>query len=93
MARTHLTAHKSTGHHPTGQLVPWNMPPPQEPYHDSPPHASQEEEPFEIELVVPSSQAAQGSPADDSPPHASPPPQDTGSRESRVHGGWNSRQL
>jgi hypothetical protein len=37
----------------------------QEPHHDSPPHASQEEEPFEIELVVPGSQAAQGTPAEE----------------------------
>jgi hypothetical protein len=38
------------------------VPPPKEPHHDSPPRASQEEEPFEIELVVPGSQGAQGSP-------------------------------
>jgi hypothetical protein len=60
MAHTHLTTRKSTGRQPTGQLAPRNMPPPQEPHHDSPPHASHEEEPFEIELVVPGSQAAQG---------------------------------
>jgi hypothetical protein len=35
----------------------------QESHHDSPPRASQEEEPFEIELVVLDSQAAQGAPA------------------------------
>jgi hypothetical protein len=39
------------------------VPPLQEPHHDSPPHASQEHEPFEIELVVPDSKAAQGAPA------------------------------
>jgi hypothetical protein len=61
MARTRLTARKSTGHQPTGQLAP----PPQEPHHDSPPRASQEEEPFEIELVVPGSQAAQGAPTEE----------------------------
>jgi hypothetical protein len=38
------------------------VPLPKEPHHDSPPRASQEEEPFEIELVVPGSQGAQGSP-------------------------------
>jgi hypothetical protein len=34
------------------------VPQPQEPQHDSPQHASQEEEPFEIKLVVPGSLAA-----------------------------------
>jgi hypothetical protein len=41
------------------------MPPPQEPHHDSPPRASQEQEPFEIELVVPDSQTAQGAPTEE----------------------------
>jgi hypothetical protein len=63
MARIHLTAHNSTGRQPAGQLAPQNVPPLQEPHHDSPPHASQEHEPFEIELVVPDSKAAQGAPA------------------------------
>jgi DNA-binding transcriptional LysR family regulator len=65
MARTRPTAHKSIGHQPTGQLAPRNMPPPQKHNHDSPPHASQEEEPFEIELVVSSSPTAQGAPAEE----------------------------
>jgi hypothetical protein len=65
MARTRLTAHKSTGRQPTGQLAPRNVSPPQEPHHDSPPRASQEEKPFEIELVVPGSQVAQGAPAEE----------------------------
>jgi hypothetical protein len=39
------------------------------PYHDSPPCASQEEEPFEIELVVPSSPVAQGAPAEEQQQH------------------------
>jgi hypothetical protein len=64
MACTHLTAHKSISHQPTGQLAHRNVSPPQEPHHDSPPPASQEE-PFEIELVVPGSQAAQGAPAEE----------------------------
>jgi hypothetical protein len=38
------------------------VPQSQEPQHDSPPHASLEEEPFEIKLVVPRSSAAQGAP-------------------------------
>jgi hypothetical protein len=41
------------------------VPQSQEPHRDSPPRASQEEEPFEIELVVPGSQAAQGAPAEE----------------------------
>jgi hypothetical protein len=63
MARTHLTAYKSTSRQPTGQLAPRDMPPPQEPQHDSPSCSSQEEEPFEIELVVSGSPASQGTPA------------------------------
>jgi hypothetical protein len=65
MTHTRLTTRKSTSRQPTGQLAPQNMPPPQEPHYDSPPHASQEEEPFEIELVVTGSQAAQGAPAEE----------------------------
>jgi hypothetical protein len=65
MARTRLTARKNTGHQPTGLLAPRNVPPPQEPHHDSQPRASQEEEPFEIELVVSGSQAAQGASAEE----------------------------
>jgi hypothetical protein len=41
------------------------MPPLQEPHHDSPPRASQEEEPFEIKLVVPSSPTTQGASAEE----------------------------
>jgi hypothetical protein len=143
MARTRLTACKSTGRQPTGQLAPQNVPPLQEPHHDSPPCASQEQEPFEIELVVPNTQPAQGAPTEEQQQQedhdvdnkdkddeeysplsnnegeklyrdtdkresfsveapiptgrvrtwASPPPQDIGSRESRVQGGWNSRKL
>jgi hypothetical protein len=40
------------------------MPQPQESHPDSPQEASQEEEPFEIELVVPESPMAQGSPTE-----------------------------
>jgi hypothetical protein len=52
MARTHRTARKSTGHQPTGQLVPRDVPPQQEPHHDSP----QEEELFEIVVMAPERQ-------------------------------------
>jgi hypothetical protein len=64
MAHTRLTARKSTDRQPTGQLAPQDVPLPQELWHDSPPRASQEE-PFEIELVVPGSLAAQGAPAEE----------------------------
>jgi hypothetical protein len=65
MARTHRTARKSTGRLPVGQLAPRNMPQPQESQPDAPQQASQEEEPFEIELVVPESPTAQDSPANE----------------------------
>jgi hypothetical protein len=65
MVRTCLTARKSINHQPTGQLAPRDVPLLQDPQHDSPPCASQEEEPFEIELVVPGSLAAQGTPSEE----------------------------
>jgi hypothetical protein len=58
MAHTRPTARKSTSRQPIGQLAPHDVPPPQELQHESPQHTSQEEEPFEIELVVPESPAA-----------------------------------
>jgi hypothetical protein len=63
MARTHHTARKSTGRLPVGQLAPRNVPQPQESQPDIPQEATPEEEPFEIELVVPESPTAQDSPA------------------------------
>jgi hypothetical protein len=65
MARTHCTARKSTGHLLVGQLAPRNMPQPQESQPDVPQEASPEEEPFEIELVIPESPTAQDSPAEE----------------------------
>jgi hypothetical protein len=65
MARTHRTACKSTSRLPVGQLAPQNVPQPQESQPDVPQHASQEEEPFVIELVVLESPLAQGSPAEE----------------------------
>jgi hypothetical protein len=62
MAHTHRTARKSIGRLPVGQLAPQNVPQPQESQADAPQEASQEEEPFEIELVVPESPTAQDSP-------------------------------
>jgi hypothetical protein len=59
------TARKSTSRLPVGQLAPQNMPQPQESRPDIPQEATPEEEPFEIELVVPESPTAQDSPADE----------------------------
>jgi hypothetical protein len=65
MAHTHHTARKSTGRLPVGQLAPQNVPQPQESQPDVPHEASQEEEPFEIELVVLESPTAQDSPVEE----------------------------
>jgi hypothetical protein len=59
MACTCRTARKSTSRLLVGQLAPWNVPQPQESQPDVPQEASPEEEPFEIELVVPESPMAQ----------------------------------
>jgi hypothetical protein len=68
MACTRRTAHKSTSHLPVGQLAPRNVPQPQESEPDITQEASPEEEPFEIELVVPESPTAQDSPAEEQQP-------------------------
>jgi hypothetical protein len=68
MARTRRTARKSTGRLPVGQLAPCNMPQPKESQPDIPREATSEEEPFEIELVVPESPTAQDSPAEEQQP-------------------------
>jgi hypothetical protein len=65
MTHTRHTTRKSTGRLPVGQLAPRHMPPPQEAQPDTPRDASQEEEPFEIELVVPEGPTAQVSPAEE----------------------------
>jgi hypothetical protein len=87
MARTCRTARKSTGRLPVGQRAPQNVPQPQESQPDLPQEASPEEEPFEIELVVPESPAAQDSSAEEQQPEdhniedktneEHPPPSDT----------------
>jgi hypothetical protein len=87
MAHTRRTARKSTGHLPVGQLVPRNVPQPQGSQPDIPQEATPEEEPFEIELVVPESPTAQDSPAEEQQPEdpgtedktdeEQPPPSDT----------------
>jgi hypothetical protein len=88
MACTRRTARKSTGRLPVGQLAPQNVPQPQESQPDVPQEASPEEEPFEIELVVPESPTAQDSPAEeqqqpgdhdteDKTDEVYPPPSDT----------------
>jgi hypothetical protein len=68
MARTRHTTRKSTGRLPVGQLAPQNVPQPQESQPDIPQEATPEEEPFEIELVVPESPTAQDSPAKEQQP-------------------------
>jgi hypothetical protein len=65
MARTRPTACKSTSRLPVGQLAPQNVPQAQESQPDVPQKASPEEEPFEIELVVPGSPTTQDSPAEE----------------------------
>jgi hypothetical protein len=65
MAHTCRTARKSTGHLPVCQLAPRNVPQPQASQPDVPQEASPEEEPFDIELVVPESPMAQDSPAEE----------------------------
>jgi hypothetical protein len=87
MARTRRTARKSTGLLPVGQLAPQNVPQPLESQPNIPQEASPEEEPFEIELVVPESPTAQDSPAEEQQPEdhniedktneEHPPPSDT----------------
>jgi hypothetical protein len=91
MARTHRTARKSIDPLPVSQLAPQNVPQPQESQPDIPQEASPEEEPFEIELVVPRSPTAQDSPAEEQQPedHGTevktnkehPPPSDTESEK------------
>jgi hypothetical protein len=65
MVCTRRTTRKSTGRLPIGLLAPQNVPQPQESQPDVPQEASPEEEPFEIELVVPESPTAQDSPAEE----------------------------
>jgi hypothetical protein len=87
MAHTRRTARKSTGRLPVGQLAPRNVPQPPESQPDIPHELSPEEEPFEIELVVPKSPTAQDSLAEEQQPedHVTedktdeehPPPSDT----------------
>jgi hypothetical protein len=68
MARTRRTARKSTGRLTVGQLAPRNVPQPQESQPNIPQEATPEEEPFEIELVVPESPTAQDSPVEEQQP-------------------------
>jgi hypothetical protein len=68
MARTRRTTRKSTGRLPVGQLAPRNVLQPPESQPDIPQEASPEEEPFEMELVVPESPTAQDSPAEEQQP-------------------------
>jgi hypothetical protein len=65
MARTRRTARKCTFRLPVDQLAPQNVSQPQESQPVIPQEASPEEEPFEIELVVPESPTTQDSPAEE----------------------------
>jgi hypothetical protein len=82
MARTHLTARKSTGRLPVGQLAPRNVPQPQVSQPHVPQEALLEEEPFEIELVIPEGQTAQDSPAEE---QQQPGDQDTEDKTNEEH--------
>jgi hypothetical protein len=82
MARTHRTAYKSTGRLPVSQLAPRNVPQPQESQPDVPQEASPEEEPFEIELVVPESPTAQDLPPEE---QQQPGDQDTEDKTNEEH--------
>jgi hypothetical protein len=91
MARTRHTARKSTSRLPVGQLAPRNVPQPQESQPHIPQEASPEEEPFEIQLVVPESPTAQDMPTEEQQPgnhdtedksnEEHPPPSDTESKK------------
>jgi hypothetical protein len=65
MAHTRRTTRTSTSRLPVGQLAPQNVPQPQESQPDVPQEASPEEEPFEIEAVVPESPMAHDSPTEE----------------------------
>jgi hypothetical protein len=65
MDHTRRTARKSTGHLPVGQLAPQDVPHPQESQSNILQEASPEEEPFEIELVIPGSPTAHDLPAEE----------------------------
>jgi hypothetical protein len=82
MTHTRRTARKSTGRLPIGQLAPQDVPQPQESQPDVPQEASPEEEPFEIELVVPESPMAKDSPAEE---QQQPRDQDTEDKTNEVH--------
>jgi hypothetical protein len=82
MARTCRTARKSTSRLSISQLAPRNVPQPQESQPDVPQEASPEEEPFEIELVVPESPTAQDSPTEE---QQQPGDQDTEDKTNEEH--------
>jgi hypothetical protein len=82
MARTRRTACKSTGRLPIGQLAPRNVPQPQESQPDIPQETSPEEEPFEIEMVVPESPTAQDSLVEEQQP---PEDHDTEDKTNEEH--------
>jgi hypothetical protein len=82
MARTRRTARKSTDRLRISQLAPRNMPQPQESQPNIKQEASPEEEPFEIELVVPETPTAQDSPTEE---QQQPEDQDTEDKTNEEH--------
>jgi hypothetical protein len=82
MARTRRTTRKSISRLPVGQLAPRNMPQPQESQPDVPQEASPEEEPSEIELVIPERPTAEDSPAEE---QQHPGDQDTEDKTNEEH--------
>jgi hypothetical protein len=52
MVRPHRTTQKSTGHPPTGQLAPMDVPPPPKLQPSSPQYVPQGEDTFEIVVTV-----------------------------------------
>jgi hypothetical protein len=59
MVHSYCTTRKSTGHQPVSLIVPRDVSPHQEPQHDSPQYVPQEEDPFEIVVMVPAGEDTQ----------------------------------
>jgi hypothetical protein len=59
MVRPRRTARKSIGHQPAGQMAPRDVPPQPEPQPNSPEYVPQEEDSFEIVVMVPAREDTQ----------------------------------
>jgi hypothetical protein len=64
MVRSRPTACKSIGRQPIGQIASRDVPPQQEPKHDSPQYVPQEDDPFKIVVKVPMGEESQESAAE-----------------------------